>query len=538
MGTERYGKMTATAATLRDQPASVRGMVPPDRSGVYDPSCGEGLYILTPRPKDRPRINGPEVFGVRPGAPFHHTVPVSGCRPMDFEAEGLPEGLLLDGRTGCISGRIADPAHRGHAVTIRATNAHGTAEKPLLIAVGDTICLTPPLGWNSWNCWKNQVGQGHVLDSAAAMVAKGLRDHGWSYINIDDTWQGVRGGPFNAIQPDPARFPDMQGMCDAIHALGLKVGIYSTPWITTYAGHAGCSSDAPDGSWAQHLHAASDYRKTRAGWRVGSYTFEREDAAQWAAWGIDYLKYDWNPNDEGSILRMARALRECGRDIVYSISNSAPVELAALFMEEANCWRTAGDLKDRWDEEGPHLGIREQWRCHRGWLEAGGRGAPGHFPDADMLVVGDVVTRDNVDHPVPSRLTADEQYSHISLWVLWGCPLLIGCPIETMDEFTLGLLTNAEVLDVHQDRIAVAGRTVFEHDGIEVVVKELCGGAKAVGLFNLGEEERTVRLDWTTAGLEGEKTIRDLWRQADVGTFSAGFSARVRPHGVVLVRAG
>ncbi|VGO17431.1 Alpha-galactosidase A [Pontiella desulfatans] len=508
-----------------------------DASLVYDPPCGEGKYILTPPASPRPRLHGPAVFGVRPGAPFLYTIPATGEKPIRYSVVGLPAGLRVDAQSGVVSGTIEDRTPREYALTLKAENERGTAEKPFTIFVGDTICLTPPMGWNSWNCWQGDVSQKHVYDSAVSMVTQGLRDVGWSYINIDDAWQGLRGGEFNAIQPDPDKFPDIQAMCNEIHALGLKVGIYSTPWVTTYAGRIGGSSDTPEGEWSKEVHAPDDYRPSKVSYRVAPYVFDENDAAQWAAWGIDYLKYDWRPNDPESTIRMAEALKGCGRDVVYSLSNGAPIEHAELYGRIANCWRTAGDLKDRWDQDGCHLNIIEQWEQHRNWIEQGMRGGPGHFPDPDMLVVGELVTSHEAEHAIaPSQLTPDEQYSHISLWVLWAAPLLIGCPIETLDAFTLNLLTNSEVLEVHQDSVAVPGISVRIQDGIEIVVKELADGGKAIGLFNLNDEAQVVTLDWREAGLEGKQTLRDLWRQTDLGVFEDRFSARVRSHGVVLIR--
>ena len=502
---------------------------------IYDPPCGEGKYILTPKEQPVPRINGPTVFGVRPDSPFLYTIPASGKQPVGFSVDGLPEGLQVNESTGVISGKISNSHTHSYTVILHAHNELGDAEKEFKIRVGDTICLTPPMGWNSWNCWKSLVTQERVLASARAMVGKELLNHGWSYVNIDDAWQGRRGGGYNGIQADPGKFPDMGKMCAEIHAMGLKVGIYSTPWITSYAGYIGGSSDNEKGNWDESMDS-SKTQKPEEHWRVAEYAFDPCDAAQWAEWGVDYLKYDWSPNEPCSIIRMANALRNCGRDIVYSLSNTAPLEHAELFGREVNCFRTAGDLEDRWDQKGDHLNIREQWDFHRTWMEEGVRGGAGHFPDADMLVVGDVVTSGEEGHPIPSRLTADEQYSHISLWILWASPLLIGCPVETMDEFTLNLLTNTEVLDVHQDSVATPGESIRIEDGIEIIVKELADGDKAIGLFNTNDESSVVTLEWEEAGLEGRKILRDVWRQVDIGLFEDRFFANVRAHGVVLIR--
>ncbi|WP_083631353.1 putative Ig domain-containing protein [Labilibacter marinus] len=498
---------------------------------VYNPERGEGKYILTPSIPDTPQIHGASVFGVRPGSPFLYTIPATGKGTLEYVAQNLPEGLTVNAQTGVISGNIISKEKREYIIMLIAKNNLGSDEKKLKIKVGDEICLTPPLGWNSWNCWGHNVTQERVLASAKAMVNKGLKDYGWSYINIDDVWQGVRGGKFNGIQSNPETFPDMKRMCDEIHNMGLKAGIYSTPWITSYAGYAGSTSNNKKGKWDKSLADNGNEN-----WIVGRYKFEENDAKQWAAWGIDYLKYDWYTNDYESTERMSDALINSGRDIVFSTSNTCPVHLAEKIGKIANVIRTGGDLKDRWDQGGAHLNIREEWVLHKAWLEAGFDGAPGHYPDPDMLVVGHQSWGTKGVELKPSKLTADEQYSHISLWSLWSAPLLIGCPIEMMDEFTVKLLTNHEVLALQQDELCRPAQSAMCTPNFEIFVKELADGSKAVGIFNLKDEEAVLTLDWRIAGLTGAKSIRDVWRQKDIGTYENEFKALVPSHGVVLVK--
>ncbi|MBN2492931.1 MAG: alpha-galactosidase, partial [Planctomycetes bacterium] len=457
-----------------------------------------------------------------PGRPFLFTIPATGARPMTFRAEGLPPGLVLDEATGRITGAIARPGT--HEVVLHASNARGAATRSLRIQVGDTICLTPPLGWNSWNCWAHAVDDGKIRATARAMVEKGLIHHGWTYMNIDDCWQGVRGGALGALQPNE-KFPDMKALADFVHGLGLKLGIYSTPWITSYAGFCGGSSDREDGAWDKALHG-----KDR---RHGKFKFDRNDAAQWAAWGIDYLKYDWGPNELESMERMAAALEGCGRDIVYSLSNTAPIALAEALGRRANLWRTTGDIRDGWDfgqSDGRGAqGIRDIWRYHGRWAKFQG---PGHWNDADMLVVGKV----GWGALRPTNLSGDEQYVHISLWCLWSAPMLLGCPVEELDDFTLSLLTNDEVLALHQDSLGLQAAAVAGDEASEVLAKKLEDGSLAVGLFNLGLLPAEVEVRWPALGLSGPQRVRDLWRQRDVGRFADRFAATVPGHGVVLVR--
>lgn len=409
-------------------------------------------YILTPPAPKEPRINGPKIFGVRPGSVFLYSIPATGESPLKFSAENLPKGLKLDPVSGQITGRLTKTGE--YKVNLIAKNSYGQDTRKFTIVVGDKIALTPPLGWNSWNCWGAAVSQEKVLSSAKAMIEKGLRNYGWTYMNIDDGWQGKRGGKYNAIQPN-GKFPEMKKLADDIHIMGLKFGIYSTPWRGTYAGHIGSSCDSGDGTYDFIISGNhnKDYRidsadrrnsnSRRLNYVYGKYSFVENDVKQWVEWGVDYLKYDWKPNDIYHTGEMMKALRSKNRDIVYSLSNTAPFDSAAEWAGMANCWRTTGDIRDNWKNFSTIGFAQDKWAPFTG---------PGHWSDPDMLVVGLVGWGPNLHF---TRLTVHEQYTHISLWCLLSAPLLIGCDIAAMDDFTLGLLTNREVLDIDQDSLGV-----------------------------------------------------------------------------------
>jgi alpha-galactosidase len=480
--------------------------------------------ILTPPAPDVPRITGPNVFGVRPGSPFLFNISATGKRPIKFSASGLPVGLKLDSTTGRITGALQNLGE--FIVELRANNSSGLAEKSFRIVVGEAIALTPPLGWNSWNCWGAEVDAEKVLRSARALVASGLDQHGWSYINIDDAWQGARGGPLNALQPDPHRFPDIKSLCDKIHSLGLKAGIYSTPWTVSYAGRAGGSSENPEGKWNMNANFQAPRNKNVLPFAIGKYSFTKADAAQWAIWGIDYLKYDWGPVTAPPAIAMHQALRVTGRDIVLSLSNNHEQNLFNEIKEvskTAEAWRTTTDINDNWSR------VKDIGFSQDKWASFGG---PGHWNDPDMLVVGQV----GWGQPHPTKLTADEQYTHISLWCLLSAPLLIGCDLEKLDDFTFGLLSNDEVLAVDQDSLGKQGICIFSDGDSRVYAKDLDDGSKAVGLFNLSVNEATVSAKWKDLNISGKQMVRDLWRQKNIGVFSDQFTSTIPPHGVVLIR--
>jgi alpha-galactosidase len=470
--------------------------------------------VLTPKPSPRPRINGPKVFGVRPGNPFLFTIPATGARPIEFTAEGLPKGLALDKATGRITGSVAK---RGtYLVTLEVKNSLGSAAREFKIIVGGQIALTPPLGWNSWNCFASAVDDQKVRSAADAMVNSGLVNHGWSYINIDDCWEIrpntddpiLMGEPRNAqgMINTNKKFPDMRALSDYIHSKGLKMGIYSSPGPLTCAGY------------------------------TASYQYESQDAEQYARWGIDYLKYDWCSYDRIAKDRslpelkkpyfvMRAALDKVKRDIVYSLCQYGMGDVWEWGGEVGgNSWRTTGDITDTWESMS---GIGFSQAGHEKYAK------PGNWNDPDMLVVG-MVGWGPALHP--TRLTPNEQYTHISLWCLLSSPLLIGCDMTQLDDFTLGLLTNDEVLDVSQDPLGKQARRVSKDGDLEVWAKELEDGSVAVGLFNRGTWKSEITARWADLGIHGKQLVRDLWRQKDLGTYDGDFKASVPRHGVVLVK--
>jgi alpha-galactosidase len=512
----------------------------------------DAFPVLTPPAARPPRINGAKIFGVRADSPFLFQIAATGDRPLTFAASGLPPSLSLDSETGQITGQL--DVQTRHVITLRAENNLGFAERPLTIVVGERIALTPPMGWNSWNCWGGRVTQDKVSAAARALITHHLREHGWTYVNIDDGWQGLRGGAFNAIQPNP-KFPNIEMLSDEIHALGLKFGLYSTPWRTSFYGHIGSSADMADGgydwiqagvhtgdfryrfpkerarlekySWlrplAQWLNEKRRERTTKELRTFGRFSFAPQDVKQWSAWGVDYLKYDWVPIDIAHAEEMRKELAASRRDIVYSLANNASASLAPELARRANSWRTASDLTDTWASISDIGFSREKWAPVHG---------PGSYNDADMLVLGEIGN----GKPRRTRLTADEQYTHMSLWCLLSGPLLLGCDLEKLDAFTLGLLTNDEVLEVNQDPLCKQATRVAKSGRNEVYAKLMEDGSWAVGLFNRNEKTGRVRISWSAIGLRGAQRVRDLWRQQDLGVFAETFEAEVAPHGVVLVR--
>jgi len=462
----------------------------------------EAEVVLTPKSSPKPRINGASVFGARPGSPFLFPIAATGERPLVFAAEDLPAGLELDPQTGRITGALKESGT--YPITLRATNALGAAQRSCKIICADAIALTPPLGWNSWNCFGCDVTAANVRAAADAMVSSGLINHGWTYINIDDCWEAGRDADGNVVSNE--KFPDMKALTDYVHAKGLKIGLYSSPGPKTCAGHE------------------------------GSYQHEKQDARRYADWGFDYLKYDWcsyggiapHPSHEELIKPyevMRAALDKAPRDVLFSLCQYGMGNVWEWGAQVGgNCWRTTGDISDTWSSMS---GI--------GFGQAGHEqfAGPGHWNDPDMLVVGYVGWSAKVR---PTRLSPNEQYTHISLWCLLCAPLLIGCDMTKLDPFTLGLLTNDEVLEVNQDALGRQAARVAKDGSLEVWAKDLEDGSKAVGLFNRGEDEAKVTARWSDLGLDAKQKVRDLWRQKNLGTYNGQFQTMVPRHGVVLIK--
>lgn len=485
--------------------------------------AGSEEYILTPKSGPAPRINGPAVYGARSGHPFLYRIPCTGRRPVRFSAAGLPDSLHLDEATGIISGRVPD--RKGEfAVTLGAVNQEGSASRALRIVVGDTLALTPPMGWNDWYTHYGRITDKLMRQGADAMIASGMADFGYQYVNVDDCWMVKPGSTDPALGGEPrdaagairpnGRFPDMNALTAYIHAKGLKAGLYTSPGPLTCAGF------------------------------TGSYKHEEIDARQFAGWGFDFLKYDWCSYEKvagGKTLEdrkkpyelMGGILRKLDRDIVLNLCQYGMSDVWKWGGEcGGQCWRTTGDLGLEKDKRLPGFyGIGFQ--NARLTAYAG----PGRWNDPDYILIGSVGNAFKIDAPPkPTSLTPDEQYSYMSMWALMAAPLFYSGDMNHLDDFTLNVLCNSEVIEIDQDAAAKQGRIIRHTANEFILAKNLEDGSVAVGLFNLGGDRKDVAATWKDLGLQGSYRVRDLWRQKDVGRVDGRYAAAVNRHGVSLVR--
>lgn len=446
-------------------------------------------YVLTPDDPVTPRFNNAPVFGVRPGSPIIYRFAVTGERPMKFTCSNLPEGVQVTEDEGVMTGRLEKAGD--YTFTITAENAKGKDTQVFTIKVGaDKIGQTPPMGWNSWNCWGLSVSQEKVVASAQALIDKGLADHGYGYINIDDGWEAAERTPEGRLEPNE-KFPDIKGLIDWLHGHGLKFGIYSTPGESTCGGY------------------------------LGSLGYEKIDAEVYNEWGVDYLKYDWcsyererqKNNDWGyascirPYLLMQQYLRQQPRDIFYSLGplGGTEVHLWGLYCD-GDSWRTAPDIEDDWATV-----YRVGFRLQEGKSKYS---SVGHWNDPDMLVVGKVGWGRGALRE--TGLTPDEQYTHITLWTLLASNMLIGCDIEHMDDFTVKLLCNNEVNAINQDILGKQADLTMKQGDIEIWSRPLADGSIAVGVFNVGDVAHEVDLKALIPSDKTAKIIRDVWRQKNL----------------------
>lgn len=474
--------------------------------------------ILTPKPGPRPRINGPLVYGCRPGHPFLYRIPCQGERPMRFSAEGLPQGLKLDPETGMITG--TSPVEGSYQVLLTASNKKGKDKRSFRIVSGQKLALTPPMGWNDWYAYYDRVTDPMIRQAADAMVSSGMADVGYQYINIDDCWMNapknrdsLRVGPLRDedgnILPN-RHFPDMKGLTDYIHDKGLKAGIYTSPGPLTCGGFA------------------------------GSYQHEEQDARRFASWGFDFLKYDWcsygNIAGKDKSLaayqkpyrKMGAILQSLDRDVVFNLCQYGMGDVWKWGGEVGgNCWRTAGDLGfslDRiFDVALRNAGFRQYSK-------------PGEWNDPDYIQIGYIGNASKMGVPALTAMPPAMQYAYMSLWCLMAAPLIYSGDMSKLDAFTLNVLCNPEVIAVDQDPLGECASVISRSDSSFLMLKDLADGSKAVGLFNRGKAPARVSISWSELKISGKQTVRDLWREKNIGRYRNAFTATVPAQGVVMLR--
>jgi alpha-galactosidase len=411
-------------------------------------------------------------------------------------AAGAPGAAARGGRGGFPQGPVTarrgtpTPTYRAERVNYAALP---TVELPAVRPLPyNGLAKTPPMGFNTWNKFHTRIDDKTIREIADAMVASGMRDAGYHFINIDDGWEWKRDDN-GVLQPNP-HFPDMKALADYVHSKGLKLGIYSSPGPTTCGGY------------------------------TGSYGHEEIDAKTWAAWGIDYLKYDWcsasriwKDTDMPAVYqRMGEALRKTGRPIVFSLCQYGRAAVQEWGPRAGgNLWRTTGDIRDQYESMAA-IGFAQS--------DLAQYAGPGHWNDPDMLEVGN------------GGMSTPEYQTHMALWALLAAPLIAGNDLRAMSPETKGILLNKDVIAVDQDPLGKAATRLSQSGSQEVWSRPLSKNAYAVGLFNRGTTDTEMRLNFADLKLSGEMHVRDLWTGSDRGRVRDQFTASVPAHGVAMIK--
>lgn len=505
----------------------------------YDARIGK-KEVLTPKPAVAPQINGPKIYGARPGKKFIYRIPCQGERPIHFKVKGLTKGLKLDAEKGIITGVV--PAKKGdYKMSFIAKNKHGELKRDFKLVVGEKLALTPPTGWNSWGGHMVGISDEIMRKTADVFENKGLADVGYQYVAIDDCWMidvsqkvnpliqkqkndekffGLNYKPILAggrdaegnILPNE-RFPDMKAMTDYIHAYGLKTGLYSSPSELTCQKY------------------------------IGSRNHEKQDAEQYAKWGFDLLKYDQcgagtaflremrakNPDYKYSEYwkPMSDYLMAQDRDILYNLCQYGWEDPWKWAPEIGiPTWRSGGDLNHHIDDY-----FKQALRLA---TELRDYSKPGQWNDPDFMYLHKI--RDYRNKTAPSfeiHLNTNQRYQYVTLWSVIAAPFFFSCDMNEIDDFTISLLANAAVMNINQDELGHVAEVIRNKDNEVVMVKKLADGSRAVAVFNTNDKEETViHIDWDEFGKCCEQTVYDVWRGKDLGVQKVGMSVKLSPNGV------
>ena len=415
------------------------------------------------------------------------------------------------------------------------------------------VAQTPPMGWNSWDCYGASVTE-DIVRRNADFMAKHLKQYGWEYIVVDIQWyeptaESHEYHPFaelcvdeySRVIPAENRFPSSAGgkgfapLAEYVHSLGLKFGIHIMRGIPRQAVHRNLAIKGSDKT-ARSIAKTSSICQ----WNTDMYGVdtEKEGAREYydsifglyADWGVDFIKIDdicrELPAEQAELVMVSESLRHCGRDMVLSLSpGPALPEKAELYKQTANMWRITDDFWDKWELLYDMFGRAQTWCIHS---------AAGHFPDCDMLPIGNILQ--DYDRSIVTKFTPDEQITMLTLWSVMRSPLMIGGEMTRFDDFTMSLLTNAELIEVLNNTHSAHPLFRCAHEGGEEIAwftSHKDGRHYYVALFNAGETECSV-----TASLPIERPLEcyDIWQGKELGTVCASVTASVRPHGAVLLR--
>ena len=495
-----------------------------------------------------PRLQGPFTFGARPSTPFLFAIPATGQGPLTFAATGLPAGLALASDSGVVSGTT--PAAGSYPVTVTVTSAAGSASAAFTFVSGNTISLTPPVGWNSYDSYGASITESEVLAQAQA-IRTSLQPYGWNTVVIDYRWYEPQDhiDANGRYLPSTDKYPSATGsngfkpLADKVHALGLGFGIHIMRGIprTSYTSNtpiANSSYKAQDAGntndpcpWDTHMWGVRGDTAAGQAWYDALF-------AQYASWGVDFIKIDDMVNNDTTTYHQAEvdairaAIDKSGRSIVLSLSPGPMLTMWATDLgTNANMWRIVNDF---WDYNGLST-LADVFTAAGNWQSVTTL-SPGHWPDGDMLPLGYLGPRNEWHASGQTTFSRNDQVTIMSLWGIMPSPLIFGGNPQSLasDAWTLALLSNEELMAVNQDPSGTHAKRIVQQGTTEVWARDLSRGRKAVSLFNRGTQDATVSVTFATLGVTGTPLVRDVWHRADVAGTTTGLSVNV-PYGGALV---
>ena len=495
-------------------------------------------------PAASPQIVGATVFSSKPASPLLFTVGATGQSPLSFAATGLPSGVTMS-TTGTLAGTT--PAAGSYAMTVTVTNSVGSTTGTITLQAEDTLAITPPMGWNSYDSFGSSVTETETLQAAQAMQTI-LMPHGYRYVVVDYLWfdpQDVIDSNGRFL-PSTTRFPSATGssgftsLASQVHALGLGFGIHIMRGIprkavtanspianSTYTATAAANT-SDTCAWDSHMYGVNGGTPAGQAWYDSIF-------AQYASWGIDFVKVDdlSSPYHQAEVDAIHNSIEKTGRSIVFSTSpGPAPTSEATDIEANANQWRIVNDF---WDTNGLSS-LSDEFTAMSNWQKVAGL-SPGHWPDADMLPLGYLGPRCPVHSSGQSALSHNQQVTVMTLWSILPSPLIFGgnVPMLSSDTWTTALLTNDEVLAVNQDSDGKEAKLLTQSATEMTWSRDLSGGRKAVALVNNDTKDATMSVTFTTLGMPAQSTVRDTWQRANVTVTGAGPSITVAAQSAALL---
>jgi len=473
------------------------------------PICvSKSSVILTPK------INNGNYFFAKTDTPIMTRFNVTSFYPTTVSISNLPAGLTYNATRNLVSGKISTPGVYSYLLKVK--NEYGADSMNITMDVRDVLdAPAPPMGWNSWNVFGGEFDETKLKGIADAMVSSGMKDAGYTYLIIDDLWAAATRDANGLLQPDATKFPNgMKALADYMHSKGIKLGIYSDAALTTCGGS------------------------------LGSYGNEVKDANQFAAWGIDMLKYDYcnAPSDVAAATAryktMGDALKNSGRKILFNICEWGQLK-PWLWASGAggHTWRTTWDSRDIWNHgsyDGGHCGVIQGLDSQKGLEYYAG---PNRWNDPDMVMAGLYGTGKSSSNAGANGMTDLEYQSQFSLWCLLAAPIQTSFDVTKISDATKRILTNTEAIAVDQDVLGQQATRMAKSADTDIYVKDLADGSVAVGLFNRNNTvSQDITLNWSDIYLSGICTARDLWLHTDLATNEKGITLTVVPHETRLLK--